>query len=104
MRQLPISQPTPHIPVGLVAEIPSRPLIVVPSDAVLTLTHFVPFQCRDMDSAVLLSTPPQPTVHASDGEKATVPVRNPCTLWSEASAAVGDSPSTPGSSPATASK
>src|ERR1700751_2648808 len=103
MRQLLSIQPTAHMSAGLVAEIPSRPLMIVPSFTVSTLTHFLPFQCRDWASAVELSTPPQPTVHASDGEKATVPVRNVCTLWSEACAAVDDSPSTPGSSPAAAS-
>src|SRR6516225_6946960 len=98
MRQLPNSQPTAHMSVGPVAEMPSRPLMVVPSFTVLTLTHFVPFQCRDMASAVELSTPPQPTVHASVGENATVPVRNVCTLSRDAAeAAADDNPSTPGS-------
>src|SRR5690348_3552040 len=101
MRQLPNIQPTAHMSAGPVAEMPSSPLMVVPSFTVLTLTHFVPFQCREKASAVELSTPPQPTVQASVGENATVPVRNVCTLWPEASAAVGDSPSTPDSSPAT---
>src|SRR6185437_11096000 len=122
MKQFPNSQPTPHIFDGLVAEMPSRPLTVSPSLTVLTRAHFRPFQCRDSLFASEESIPNQPTVHALVREKATAPPRNVCTLscttapgaWPDtalsdaATAAVDDGPSTPmstpGTSPATASK